>query len=144
MGRDIGRPIFISIAESCRVNETERACFVQQEVEDGPSIKHSHLVQITMPRLEFSYVCSELGIVISKGRSNFFHRTVALLDQQRSAVGGRDGKEEERPGAAFIEYLNLYNQRGLLIRSRKGQAGIRYRPGRTVFPSGHGGSHSVR
>jgi len=87
--------ILIRLAESRRVDESERVRVVQQGIEDRSGVEHCDLVEVPVLRLEFLDVCRELGVVVCERRCDLFDCCWSLFDEQGGAVSRRDCQKQE-------------------------------------------------
>ena len=93
LGVRVGRSVLVSVTEACRVHEIECLRVVKKQIEYGPGVKDSHLIQVVVHLLECLHVRSQLCVEIVERGRDFLDRCRSLFDQKRRAVGWGNRKE---------------------------------------------------
>ena len=104
----VRRAVLIGVAETSRVDEAERACVVEEEVEYRPRVEEGHLIEIAVRALEGVHAGGELRVVVVERGRYRLHRSMSLFEKEGRAVRRRNGQEEERSRATVIQLFDLY------------------------------------
>lgn len=88
--------VFISCAVASDVDKTKSLPLVQQDVEDGLSVKDSDGVKVRVVCLEGMHELLELSVVLRDSSSHLCCNRRALLEEEGCTVGRGDCEEQER------------------------------------------------
>lgn len=105
--RGRGRAVLVRLAETSAVHEAECLRVIEEGVENRAGVEHGNLVEVGVRRLKLPDARCELSVVVGQGGGDFSNGLLALHEDERRAVRGRDGQEQEGACPVLVQDLDL-------------------------------------